>query len=142
MVSVYDVPPSKLIELAAQELKKMKELQPPEWTKFVKTGTHKERAPDKEDWWYTRCAAILRTVYVKGPIGVERLRTKYGGRKRRGVKPAEFRKGSGSIARKALMALEAAGLVEKMERKGRVITPKGKSFLDKLSARIMREKNE
>ncbi|ADC64225.1 Ribosomal protein S19e [Ferroglobus placidus DSM 10642] len=138
MATVYDVPPDKLIARVAEELKKMEEFTPPEWAKYVKTGVHKERAPEQEDWWYTRVAAIFRKVYTDGPVGIERLRTFYGGRKRRGVKPPKFRKGSGSIIRKALQQLEKAGFVQRT-KEGRIVTPKGRSFLDKIAAEIKKE---
>ena len=107
----------------------------PDWAKFSKTGTHKERPPMDPEWWYKRAAAILRTVYIKGPIGVSKLRIKYGGKKDRGHKPEEFRKGSGKIIRLILQQLEKEELIkfaEKGVHKGRVITAKGQSFLDKL----------
>ena len=138
MATVYDVPADMLIHRVAEKIKEMPEFTPPEWAKFVKTGVHKERAPEQPDWWWIRVASIFRKVYINGPVGIERLRTAYGGRKNRGVKPEKFRKGSGSIIRKALQQLEKAGFVEKT-KEGRVVTPKGRSFLDKIAAEIKRE---
>lgn len=138
MATVYDVPADMLIRRVAERLKEMQEFTPPEWAKFVKTGVHKERAPEQKDWWWIRVASIFRKIYMNGPVGIERLRTAYGGRKNRGVKPEKFRKGSGSIIRKALQQLERAGFVTKT-KEGRVVTPKGRSFLDKIAAEIKRE---
>ena len=139
MTTMYDVEAQELIEKAAEELKKIPEIKPPEWASFVKTGMHKERPPVDGDWWYLRTASVLRAVYRLGPVGVSKLRTKYGGKKNRGVKKEHFFKGSGNILRKSLQQLEKAGFVkfaEKGVHKGRIITPKGKSFLDKIAARI------
>ena len=47
-------------------------------------------------------------------------------------------KGSGSIIRTALHQLEDAGYVEKVEG-GRVVSPAGRSFLDKISAEIIKD---
>ncbi len=138
MPTVFDVPPDILIERVAERLKEMEEFRPPEWVNYVKTGVHKERSPEQPDWWYYRVAAIFRKVYTDGPVGIERLRTAYGGRKNRGVKPEKFRKGSGSIVRKALQQLEKAGFVEKTDE-GRVVSGKGRSFLDRMSAEIKKE---
>ena len=118
-----------------------KEISPPEWVSHVKTGVHKERRPTNTEWWYIRCASILRRLYVKGPTGVARFRTVYGGRKRRGVRPNHFAKGSGSIIRKACQQLEAAGLVEHDRGTGRRLSSKGRSFLDGL-AHMMRTESE
>lgn len=142
MATGYDVPGDLLVERVAQRLKEIPEIKPPEWAPFVKTGRHKERLPEQEDWWYYRVASILRRVYLDGPVGIERLRTYYGGRKNRGHAPEKFYKAGGSIIRKALQQLEAAGFVEKVPGKGRVITPKGRSFLDKIATELKKELEE
>ncbi len=143
MTTMYDVEAQDLILKAAEELKKIPEIKPPAWAAFVKTGMHKERPPANNDWWYMRAASVLRAVYRLGPVGVSKLRTKYGGKKNRGVKKEHFYKGSGNILRKSLQQLEKAGFVkfaEKGVHKGRIITPKGKSFLDKMAAQILGQK--
>lgn len=139
MASVYDVDTNELIEKAAVELKSLAEIKPPSWAGFVKTGVHKQRHPERDDWWHVRTAAVLRSVYLLGPIGVSKLRTKYGGKKDRGHKPERVYKGSGSIIRKILQQLEKVEFVKQTQvgvHKGRVLTPKGKSFLDKLASGI------
>lgn len=142
MTHIMLVNPNELIKRAAAELKKGKLVSPPEWSKLVKTGHHKERLPEDNDWWYVRSAAILRSVARLGPIGTEKLRTKYGGKKNRGNKPEHVYKASGSVIRKSLQQLENSGLIVQTEKgvhKGRVLTPKGVSFLDKLAVAIMKE---
>lgn len=141
MVTAVQVPADRLIAEVARYLKeRVPEVKPPEWTAYVKTGAHKERVPEDLDWWYYRCASILRKLYVRGtPVGIERLRTAYGGRKNYGVAPEHFVKGSGSVIRKALQQLEKAGLVVKVKGKGRTLSPKGRSLLDKMANKIMRE---
>ena len=140
MPTPYDVPASLLIERLAKYLKdNVEAVKPPSWAPYVKTGVCKERAPDNPDWWYIRCASILRKIYLKGPIGVQRLRSEYGDRKDRGVRPEHTMKGSGAIIRNALQQLEAAGLVKTIDKEGRAITPKGQKILDILSTEIKRE---
>jgi len=139
MPAIYNCSPAELIEKASEELKKNQSVKPPEWSVYVKTGVHKERPPVKNDWWYTRTASVLRKVYRYGPIGVSKLRTKYGGKKNRGMKPEHFFKGSGNILRKIFQQLEAAGFVKKDQKgvhKGRVITAEGKKFLDSIASKI------
>lgn len=139
MATMYDADAQELISKAADELKKIPEIKPPEWAPFVKTGMHKERPPANNDWWYARTASVLRSIYRLGPVGVSKLRTKYGGKKNRGVKKEHFFKGSGNILRKSLQQLEKAGFVKFVEKgvhKGRIVTPKGKSFLDKIATQI------
>jgi small subunit ribosomal protein S19e len=136
----YDVPASVLIDRLAQHLKdNIDKVVPPKWVAFVKTGAHSERPPENPDWWYTRCSSLLRKIYLKGPIGLAHLRPKYGGRVDRGVKPEHAGRGGGAILRKALQQLEAAGFVEILGKKGRVLTGEGRRLLDRLSTEIKEE---
>ncbi|RLF10901.1 MAG: 30S ribosomal protein S19e [Thermoprotei archaeon] len=141
MSAVEMVPPQVLIEQLAKYLKEnVAEVKPPSWAPYVKTGVHKERLPEDPDWWYVRCAAILRKLYLYGPVGIERLRVAFGGRQRVGVRGREhFRKGSGAIVRKALQQLEQAKLVVKEGNKGRKLSPQGVSLLDRLALRMLRD---
>ncbi|MDD1729936.1 MAG: 30S ribosomal protein S19e [Methanospirillum sp.] len=138
MTTVYDVPAGTLIERVAAELKEKPEITAPEWAAFAKTGAHKGMPPEDPDWWYTRAAAVLRRVYVDGPVGVERMRSVYGGSKNRGSKPNKTVKGSGSVLRKAVQQLEKAGYIAQ-QKSGRVVTPAGASFLDGVAYRIVSE---
>jgi small subunit ribosomal protein S19e len=130
MTTAYDIQAEQLIKKLANKLKEEFKISPPEWSKWVKTGVHKERHPDNPDWWHIRTAAILRKVYMRGPIGVERLRALFGGKRNRLIKPYKSRKGSGSIIRRALHQLEEIELIKRVEGKGRVVTPKGQSIVD------------
>ena len=131
MVTAYDVPANDLIAAAKEELKKNAAIKPPEWSQYAKSGAHKDRPPEQLDFWYIRSAALLRKLYVHDNYGVSRLRTEYGGKKNRGSKPEKHFPASGSVIRKILQQLEAAGYVAKDKRgKGRVLTPAGKKFLD------------
>jgi len=139
MGSIYFCDQSELIGKASDELKKVDSIKQPVWAAIVKTGMHNERPPSKSDWWYTRSASVLRQVYKYGPVGVAKLRTRYGGKKNRGMKPGRFYKGSGNIIRKILQQLEAAGFVKKEEKdihKGRKITADGKKFLDSIASQL------
>lgn len=138
-MSVRDVKPSELVERLTEELKKLKELTPPGWSHFVKTGVHRERPPGQPDWWYRRAASVLRRIYLDGPVGVSRLRTYYGGRQKRGSAPEHFRKGGGKIIRTILQQLERAGLVMKVERSGRKVTPEGVEMVARIAERIKAE---
>lgn len=132
MTTVYDIPAEMLIRQVAEELKKNPQIQPPDWAAFAKTGVHREMPPENEDWWYVRAAAIFRRIYTDGPVGIQRMRSAYGGKRDRGLAPNQFRRGSGSIVRKVFQQLEAAGYVSHTTE-GRVVTPAGRSFLDNVA---------
>jgi small subunit ribosomal protein S19e len=136
LTTVYDVPPNDLIAAVAQEMKAANKIAPPEWAAYVKTGAHKEMPPTNPDWWYVRCASVLRRIYIDGPVGVSRLRSYYGGKHRMPVATARFSKGSGSIIREALQQLEKAGYVKKANRRGRQITSEGQAFMDDMAHKI------
>ncbi|MBD3230700.1 MAG: 30S ribosomal protein S19e [Candidatus Lokiarchaeota archaeon] len=138
MTTIYDVPVQPLIDKAAEELKKYEEIKPPSWADYVKTAVYKERPPEQpaEVWWYKRCASLLRKIYMKGPIGINRLRRLYGGKQNRGSKPNHFKRGGSSIIRNALRQLEQCELLEIRNKRGRVLTNKGFSFLDRIAHQI------
>jgi small subunit ribosomal protein S19e len=134
LITPYDVPASVFIEKLAKYLKdNVDEVQPPAWAVVAKTGSHVEKAPQNPAWWYVRSASILRKVYVHGPVGLEKLRADYGGRKDFGTKPEHAVKAAGSNIRKILQQLEAAGLVQKVNFKGRVMAPKGRKLLKEIA---------
>ena len=142
MVSIFDAPAGKLAKEVAAVLKSKEEIIPPAWAKFAKTGVHKEKPPQQKDWWHIRAAAVLRTIYKDGPVGTSKLCSKYGGKKNRGRKPGRFRKGSGSVIRKIVQQLQAAGLIRYKKEgvhRGRVITPAGTSLLNKAAAKVLKE---
>jgi len=133
---VLDVDPKIFIENLAKRIKEIKEFSMPEWAKYVKTSKGNERPPDNPDWWYYRAASILRKLYIKGVVGVERLRKEYKRKKRNKAYPASVYKGGGKIIRTILQQAERAGFVEKAQQKGRQLTKKGKEFLEKLAKEI------
>jgi small subunit ribosomal protein S19e len=139
MTTVYDVPADPLIRKAASKLKAETAIAPPAWAPFVTTGIHAEKPPVEADWWHTRAAAVLRKVYVMGPVGTERLRSEFGGSRDRGAKPNRAKKGSGSVIRESLQQLEKAGLVEPVKGAGRRVSAKGRSLLDNTAHEVRNE---
>jgi small subunit ribosomal protein S19e len=141
-MGIYDVNPQLLVQRTAEELKKVDAIKPPVWASFVKTGMSRERQPMQMDWWHIRAASVLRRIFKDGPIGTEKLRTKYGGRKNMGMAPEHFFPAGGSHLRKILQQLEKAGLAKQTEKgvhKGRVVTPQGMKLLENAANAIMKE---
>lgn len=137
---VYEIDSHEYNKKLAEALKKLPEFEAPEWINYVKSGPAKERPIDEEDFWHKRAASILRQVYRKEVVGVSRLRTKYGSKKNRGFKPERFRKAGGKIIRTILQQSDKAGFTEiaqtikgvRKRRPGRVMTEKGKKFLESI----------
>jgi len=138
MAKVHDVPADVLISKLTDILKN-EDIPAPIWTSFVKTGSQADRPPHEKDWWYTRCASILRKIYLHGPIGINDLRKEFGGGKPVGYGAAHHRDAGGAIIRNAIHGLEKLGYVEKVEKKGRVVTKQGMQKLDHLATEILKE---
>lgn len=138
MAKVYDVPADLLITKLTDILKN-ENIPTPSWTPFVKTGSHANKPPQNPDWWYTRCASILRKVYLHGPMGVDDLRKEYGGGKAVGYGARNHRDSGGVIIRRAIQGLEKLGYIEKVAGKGRVISKNGMKKLDGLATEILKE---
>jgi len=141
MVSVYDVPADALIEDVAGRLSDR--IEEPDWIEYAKTGQTRELPPQQDDFWYVRAASLLRKVAKEGPIGVDRLATEYGGRKRGSnryrVSGNSSGNGSKKIIRKILQQLEEEDLVETAKGQGRRITSEGQSFLDNAASDVLEE---
>jgi len=138
MAKVYDVPADLLIGKLTENLKN-EDIPAPSWIPFVKTGAHADKPPQDPDWWYTRCASILRKIYLRGPIGVNELRRIYGGGRPSGYGAAHHKSAGGAIIRNAIHGLEKLGYLEKVEKKGRVISRQGMKKLDRLATDILNE---
>jgi len=138
--SVYEMNSQEYNLKLAEALKKVPEFKEPEWAKFVKSSPSKERPIEDSDFWYKRAASILRQIYKKRVVGVNRLRTKYGSKKNRGMKPERFVRAGGKIIRTILQQADKAGFTEmikeikgtKEKRPGRKMTEMGKKFLEEI----------
>jgi small subunit ribosomal protein S19e len=140
LTTPHDVPPQQFIDKLAKYLKEnVDQVHPPAWAEVAKTGSHVEKQPQNPDWWYTRSASILRKIYAHEPMGLEKLRADYGGRKGFTVKPSHAAKGGGSNIRKILQQLEAAGLVQTATPKGRKMTAKGRKLLQEVADDLHKE---
>ena len=138
MAKVYDVPADVLIERLSAALRN-EDIPPPSWIPFVKTGAHADKPPQNRDWWHTRCASILRKIYLNGPVGINALRNDYGGGRPSGYGAAHHRDAGGAIIRNAIQGLEKLGYLEKVEKKGRIISRQGMQKLDRLATEILKE---
>jgi small subunit ribosomal protein S19e len=132
--SVYELNSQEYNSKLAEALKNIPEFKKPAWVDFVKSSSSKERPINDKDFWYKRAASVLKQMYRKKIVGVNRLRTRYGSKKNRGVKPEQFRKAGGKIIRTILQQSDKAGFTEifreKGKKSGRRLTSKGKSFLE------------
>ena len=141
MVNALEAPAEKLILKLARHLKEnVVEVTPPDWSLYVKTGRDRESPSIQDDWWYIRAASIMRKLYkASRPLGVERFRVIYGGYKNRGSRPEHYVRAGGAIPRTILKQLENAGLAARVPGKGRILTPKAVSLMDKIAYELLKD---
>ena len=139
-MTIYNIDAQEFNLKLAEALKQVPEFEQPEWVGFVKSGPAKERPIDDPDFWHKRAASILKQIYGKKIVGVNRLRTKYGSKKNRGAQPEIFKKAGGKIIRTILQQSDKAGFTEiaktvkgvRKRKPGRQLTQKGKEFLEEI----------
>lgn len=117
-------------------------LKVPDQIDLIKTAKFKELSPSDPDWYYIRCASILRHMYHRYPAGVGSVTRIYGGRRRNGVHPSHYCQAATGIARKALQSLEAIGLIEKLPEGGRKLTSAGQRDLDRIANQVLAKERE
>ena len=140
MNPVFELDAHEYNKKLAEALKQVPEIKSPEWVQYVKSSASKERPIEEEDFWYKRAASILRQIYKKGIVGVNRLKTKYGSKKNKGYAPEKFKKASGKIIRNILQQTDSAGLTQiakdikgvRSKKPGRELTEKGKKFMEEI----------
>ena len=148
-VLVYDVNSQKLIKTLAAFFKEKNIIKPPAWAGIVKSAHSNEIAPLDPDYFYIKAAAIARIFYVKAKgnkyIGVGTLKSFFGKKFRRGCQPPTSSKAAGKIIRTIIHQLRDAELIEELKNieqnssLGYTISKKGRSELDKIAAKCVRE---
>ena len=131
MAKVYDVPADLLIGKLADILKS-EDIPAPSWIPFVKTGAHADKPPQDREWWHTRCASIMRKIYLHGPIGINELRKDYGGGKPSGYGAAHHKDAGGCNYPKCYSRTRKTWLCRKSWRRKAVLCPnmECKSLID------------
>ncbi|XP_059934930.1 small ribosomal subunit protein eS19-like [Mesoplodon densirostris] len=141
-VTVKDVNQQEFVRALGAFLKKSGKgfpggaLKVPEWVDTVKLAKHRELAPYDENWFYTQAASTARHLYLQGSSGVGSMTKNYEGCQRHGVMPSHFSRGSKSVARRVLQALEGLKMVEKDQDGGCKLTPHGQRDLDGIAGQV------
>uniref|UniRef100_A0A8C6WAT7 Small ribosomal subunit protein eS19 n=1 Tax=Nannospalax galili TaxID=1026970 RepID=A0A8C6WAT7_NANGA len=117
MIAVKDVNQQEFIRALAAFLKMSGKLRVPEWLDTVKFVKHKELVPYDENWFYTQAASTARHLET--------------------VRPSHFSRGSKSVARLVLQALEGLKMVEKGQNGGHKLTPQGRGDLDRITKQVV-----
>jgi len=134
--TVRDVPAHKWVKAMAQQFKREGKILVPTCTDFIKTSHGRERAPQNPDWYYMRCASVLRRIYKRPGTGYGGLSKAYGNRKNRGSMPERTIRAATGPIHWACKSLEGLKLIAKGKGKGRIVTPEGRKKADTVAFNV------
>lgn len=128
--TLRDVNAWRWIKSAARHFKQEGKLFVPNCTELVKSSHGRERAPQNQDWYYIRCAAILRALYLRPGEGYGGLSKRFASKKNNGSRPEHGVRACKGLLHWGCKSLTQLGLVEPGAESGQRLTKKGKKFVD------------
>ncbi|EAN88197.1 putative ribosomal protein S19 [Trypanosoma cruzi] len=134
--TMKDVHPWRWVKLCSQHFKQEGKLMVPNCTEIVKSSHGRERAPQNPDWYYIRCAAILRAVYMRPGVGYGGLSKRFSSKKNRGSRPEITVRASKGLLHWGCKSLTKLGLIEKCESSGHRITKNGRKLADAIAFKV------
>lgn len=134
--TMRDVSANKWVRAMAAHLKQSGKLFVPNCTELMKQSTGNQRAPENPDWYFYRCAAVLRRVYVRPGTGYGGLGKAFGMLKNNGSRPEKTVKAVRGLLHWACRSLEGLKLLAKGKVKGRVLTREGKRACDTIAFNV------
>ena len=135
--TIRDVNTWRWVKAAANHLKQEGKLFVPNCSELVKTSHGKQRAPQSPDWYYIRCAAVLRALYIRPGQGYGGLAKRFSAKKNRGSRPEIYCKAGKGMLHWACKSLEKLKLIQKGQTSGRVLTKEGKKKADTIAFNVL-----
>ena len=135
--TIKDVKAFRWIKVMAKHLKQEGKLFVPNCTEYIKTSHGRERAPQNLDWYYIRCAAVLRRVYIRPGVGLGGLSKKFSNKKNRGSRPEIYCKAAKGPLHWCCKSLEGLKLIVKGKESGRVLTKEGRKRCDTIASNVL-----
>ena len=135
--TVRDVNSWRWIKAAAKHFKSEGKLFVPNCTELVKTSHGRDRAPQNVDWYYIRCAAVLRAIYLRPGQGTGGLSKRFGIKKNRGSRPEITTRASRGLLHWCCRSLEGLKLLAKGKESGRVVTKEGRKKVDTIAFNVL-----
>ncbi|CAG9578028.1 40S ribosomal protein S19-like protein [Leishmania major strain Friedlin] len=134
--TLKDVSAWRWIKTAARHFKQEGKIFVPNCTEIMKSSHGRERAPQNPDWYYIRCAAVLRAIYLRPGVGYGGLSKRFGNKKNYGSRPEHTVTSSTGPLHWACKSLTKLGLVEPGAQSGQRLTRKGHKFADSLAFQV------
>ena len=134
--TLRDVNAWRWIKACAAHLKQEGKLFVPRCAEIVKTSHGRDRAPQNNDWYYIRAAAVLRAIYLRPGTGYGGLSKRFGIKKNRGSRPEITTRAARGLLHWACRSLEGLKLVKKGKESGHVLTPEGRKRVDTIAFNV------
>ena len=134
--TLRDVSANKWIRAMAQHLKQSGKLFVPSCTELVKQSHGNQRAPQNPDWYFYRCAAVLRRIYVRPGTGYGGLSKAFAIKKNNGSRPEKTVRASTGLLHWACRSLEGLKLIGKGKESGRILTKDGRRKCDAIAFNV------
>ena len=134
--TMMDVPANKWIKTMAQHLKQSGKCFVPNCTELMKPSHANQLAPSNEDWYFYRCAAVLRRVYNRPGVGYTSLAKSFSMKKNNGSRPEKTIYAARGLLHWVCRSLEGVNLIAKGKQSGRVITKEGKRKADAIAFNV------
>ena len=131
--TIRDVRAGRWVKTMAAHFKQEGKIFVPNCTELMKTSHGRERAPQNADWYYIRCAAVLRAIYLRPGTGYGGMSKRFGNKKNRGSQPEITTKSSRGLLHWCCRSLEGLKLVAKGKESGRVVTKEGRKKADTIA---------
>ncbi|KAG8345724.1 putative Ribosomal protein S19e [Trypanosoma vivax] len=134
--TLRDVNAWRWVKVCSQHFKREGKIMVPNCAEIVKSSHGRERAPQNPDWYYIRCAAVLRAVYMRPGVGYGGLSKRFASKKNRGSRPEITTRASKGLLHWCCKSLVKLGLIEKCEESGHCITRQGRKVADTIAYKI------
>ncbi|EPY29798.1 small subunit ribosomal protein S19e [Angomonas deanei] len=136
--TLRDVNAWRWIKVCAAHFKREGKLFVPNCTEIVKTSHGRERAPQNPDWYYIRCAAVLRAIYLRPGEGYGGLSKRFGNKKNNGSCPEHTVRSARGLLHWSCKSLSKLGLLEKglSDQGGHRVTKQGRKVADALAFQV------
>ncbi|AAZ10777.1 ribosomal protein S19, putative [Trypanosoma equiperdum] len=134
--TLRDVHPWRWVKICSQHFKQEGKMMVPNCAEIVKTSHGRERAPQNPDWYYIRCAAVLRAVYLRPGVGYGGLSKRFSSKKNRGSRPEITTRASKGLLHWCCKSLTKLELLEKCKGAGHRVTKLGRKVADTIAFKI------
>ena len=134
--TVRDVSANKWVRAMAGHLKQSGKLFVPNCTELMKQCNANQRAPQNPDWYFYRCAAVLRRVYCRPGTGYGGMGKAFGMLKNNGSRPEKTVKALRGLLHWACRSLEGLKLIQKGKEQGRILTREGRRACDTIAFNV------